>query len=108
MAALSGAMFLGNRVDDACTLYFQRQLAGDALDLDLEQLIDALPRQLEDAAGHGLRRASSPESDELGGGAGEDAGGGGSAPTCLCACQPPRRLRMAPTVYALAEVLCVR
>jgi len=37
--APSGAMFLGNRVDDAFTLYFQRQLAGEAL--DLQQLIDA-------------------------------------------------------------------
>ena len=32
--------------------------------------------------------------------------GARSAPTYLCGCEPPRRLRMAPTVYALADVLC--
>ena len=36
--APSGAMFLGNRVDDAFTLYFERQLAGEILDVD--QLLD--------------------------------------------------------------------
>jgi hypothetical protein len=37
--APSGAMFLGSRVDDAFTLYYRRQLAGETLDLD--QLLDA-------------------------------------------------------------------
>jgi hypothetical protein len=38
-SAPTGAMFLGNRIDDAFTLYFQRQLAGETL--DQEQLLDA-------------------------------------------------------------------
>jgi hypothetical protein len=37
--APTGAMFLGNRVDDAFTLYYQRQLDDETL--DCEQLIDA-------------------------------------------------------------------
>jgi hypothetical protein len=37
--APTGAMFLGNRVDDAFTLYYQRQLAGERLDQG--QLVDA-------------------------------------------------------------------
>jgi hypothetical protein len=39
---------------------------------------------------------------------GPDGAGAGarSAPTYRCGCQPPRRLRMAPTVHALADVLC--
>jgi hypothetical protein len=37
--APTGAMFLGNRVDDAFTLYYQHQLAGETL--DQEQLVDA-------------------------------------------------------------------
>jgi PD-(D/E)XK nuclease superfamily len=35
----SGAMFLGSRVDDAVSLYYRRQLAGEGL--DLEQVKDA-------------------------------------------------------------------
>ena len=37
--APSGAMFLGSRVDDAVSLYYQRRLAGE--DLDPEQVKDA-------------------------------------------------------------------
>jgi hypothetical protein len=35
-----------------------------------------------------------------------DKTGGRSAPTYTCTCTPPRRMRMAPTVHALAAVTC--
>lgn len=40
--------------------------------------------------------------------AGADSGTAGSrsAPTYTCACTPPRRMRMAPTVHAVAPVFC--
>ena len=74
---------------------------------EVEQLRAAIAhvRESEHDARRG-GRAGTPGGDEPGEGAGEAAGGGRSAPTYLCACQPPRRLRMAPTVYALAEVRC--
>ena len=74
---------------------------------EVEQLRAAIAhvRESEHDARRG-GRAGSPGGDEAGEGAEEAAAGARSAPTYLCACQPPRRLRMAPTVYALAEVLC--
>ena len=74
---------------------------------EVEQLRAAIAhvRESEHDARRG-GRAGTPSGDEPGESAGEDAGDGRSAPTYLCACQPPRRLRMAPTVYALAEVIC--
>jgi hypothetical protein len=71
----------------------------------VEQLRAAIAhvRESEHHARH-TGRAGTPDGDEPGNG--ENAGGGRSAPTYRCACQPPRRLRMAPTVYALADVTC--
>jgi hypothetical protein len=54
--APTGAMFLGNRVDDTFTLYYQRQLAGETL--DQEQLVDAFHESWKtqlDAQEHGVR-----------------------------------------------------
>jgi hypothetical protein len=54
--APSGAMFLGNRVDDTFTLYYQRQLAGETL--DQEQLVDAFHETWKtqlDAQEHGVQ-----------------------------------------------------
>jgi hypothetical protein len=74
---------------------------------EVGQLRDAIAhvRESEHAARRG-GRAGTPSGDEPDQGAGEDVSAGRSAPTYLCACRPPRRLRMAPTVYALAEVIC--
>jgi hypothetical protein len=73
----------------------------------VEQLRAAIAHVRESE--HQARRARAGGQPD-GGAAGDqdEAGGAGarSAPTYLCGCQPPRRLRMAPTVYALADVLC--
>jgi len=72
----------------------------------VEQLRAAIAHVRESE--HQARRAR-PGGQPAGGDAGDHDGAAGagarSAPTCLCGCQPPRRLRMAPTVYALADVL---
>jgi len=71
--------------------------------------IERLPTPAQEGpVRHGVGRAARQKATSAAVARGEDAGGGCSAPTYLCACQPPRRLHMAPTVYALAEVLCVR
>jgi hypothetical protein len=54
--APSGAMFLGSRVDDAVSLYYQRRLAGEQLD----------PEQVKDAYREHWRQQLDTEREQLG------------------------------------------
>jgi hypothetical protein len=72
----------------------------------IERLRDAIVRVRESE--HHVRHAGAGGQPDDDGSSPGEAGSGGarSAPTYLCGCEPPRWLRMAPTVYALADVLC--
>jgi hypothetical protein len=71
----------------------------------VEQLRAAIGH-VRDTEHHARRTGPGEQPDDPGADPDGPGAGARSAPTYLCACETPRRLRMAPTVYALADVLC--
>jgi hypothetical protein len=71
---------------------------------EVDQLRAAIAhvRESEHQARHS---GPNPPDGDSGDAAGTDTGVR-SASTYLCACHPPRRVRMAPTIHALADVIC--